>query len=110
MKENIERRKVLMKIGISADIKGYHYLLAAIDILQKQKIHTNISTVYEIIRKKYDEPNWQRVERAIRYSIENSYKKNDTLKKIYNEKPDNAAFLYDFTFKFDIFQEVCTNY
>ncbi len=103
--ENKNIRKLLIKIGISSNIKGFHYILEAIDIIKAQKMHTNMTTIYEIICKKYNNTS-SGVERAVRHSISKAYKKTDILKKIYINVPDNSVFLYDLVFNFDIFADI----
>lgn len=101
---NKKIRKFLLNIGISANLKAYFYILDSVDILSKQKIHTNVTTLYEIIGKKHNK-NKCAVERAIRHSITQSYGKRNILKKIYGCVPDNSVFLYDLVFNFDILEE-----
>lgn len=101
-----ELRKFLLRIGISSNIQGYHYILDAINFISKQKIHTNITTVYEFICKKH-ETTPSAVERSIRHAIQQSYKKIPTLNLIYHVIPDNSVFLYDLVFNFDILLEFC---
>lgn len=103
--ENINLRKLLIKIGISANVKGFHYILEAINILKEQKIHINITEIYKMISKKYDNTP-SAIERAIRHAIDKSYNENDMLKKIYLVKPDNSVLLYDLIFNFDIFASI----
>lgn len=107
MEEDIRIRKILIKIGISSHLQGYHYILEAIKILKKQKIHTNMTTIYEMIYKKADATSKCAVERAIRHSIEQAYKKGKVINKIYGEIPDNIAFLYDLVFNIDVIEEEC---
>lgn len=101
--ENIEIRKLLLNIGISSNIQGYHYIIRAVEIIKKQKIHTNTTTIYEIVSKEY-ETTPSAVERGIRHAIQKSYKKCQTLNEIYQGIPDNSVFLYDLVFNFDILQ------
>lgn len=102
---DINLRKLLMKIGISANIQGFYFILEAINILGKQKIHTKTTFLYEMICKKYGK-SASSVERAIRHAVTKAYKQNDILKQIYSTIPDNSVFLYDLTFNFDIFEEI----
>ena len=101
--ENKELRKFLLKIGISSNIQGYHYIISAVNFISKQKIHTNTTTIYEIIGKEYEKKS-SAVERGIRHAIQQSYKKHQILNGIYQGIPDNSVFLYDLVFNFDILQ------
>ena len=107
--DNYELRKTLLKIGIYSNYEGYRYILKAVKILQKQEIHTNVTTLYEMICKNTNAKSNGSVERAIRYCISQSYKKNPILKNIYKTKPTNAAFLYDLAFNMDIYLEEIEN-
>ena len=95
--------KILIKIGISADKLGFNYIIDAVNFLRKQKIHTNVTTIYEQLSKSKNVKSKFSVERAIRYAIEQAYKDNIILRKIYTTKPDNSAFLYDLVFNLDVF-------
>jgi hypothetical protein len=107
MKNNIRLRKALIKIGISSNVLGYHYILKAVEILKKQKIHTNIGTIYEMIYKENNAISKGAVERAIRNAIKTSYKRGQILKRIYDIIPDNSVFLYDLVFNIDIIEREC---
>lgn len=103
--DDIELRKVLLKIGISSNTIGYQFILEAIKILKTQQIHTNIIDVYEMISIKTNSTRYY-VERGIRNCIRSAYRRGNALSKIYNRQPVNGAFLYDIVFNFDIFSEV----
>lgn len=100
---NKEVRKVLLKLGITSNLQGYHYIIEAFKIIQKQKIHTNITTIYAMVGKKLDNTPTG-VERGIRHALQKSWK-TETLKKIYTKMPDNSVFLYDLYFNFDIMKD-----
>ena len=102
--KDMELRKLLLKIGISANKQGFFYIIRAKEIINKQGIRTNLSTIYEMISKESDKSIYQ-IERAIRYSIQQSYKNNEILKEIYGKCPDNSVFLYDLVFNFDLLEE-----
>ena len=101
--EDLDLRKLLMKIGISSNIQGFHYILEAVRILRKQNTHISMMKLYKIISTKFPAKSASSIERAIRHAIGKAYKKNNTFKKIYLSIPDNSAFLYDLVFNFDIF-------
>lgn len=107
-KESFQLRLLLFKLGIYSNLQGYHYILKAVDILRKQKIHTKITTIYEMIYKKIENSTSpSAVERAIRHAITSSYKKNESFKKLYPKVPSNSEFLYDLIFNIDIFKKEC---
>ena len=98
-------RKILMKLNISANLEGYHYILTAINILiKKRNEKTKIVDIYEIIGKRYNTTKTG-VERAIRYAIIKSFSYNENLKLIYTKKPTNSSFIYDLAFNTDIFEQ-----
>ena len=103
--KNMKLRKLLLKIGISANNKSFFYILEGYDILNKRQIHFSMMNLYEMIARKFGE-NPNTVERLIRHRIEMSYKKSQILQNIYSKTPTNSKFLYDLVFNFDIFEEV----
>lgn len=105
-KQDFQLRLLLFKLGIYSNLQGYHYILKAVEILKKQKIHTKITTIYEMIYKKTENSiSPSAVERAIRHAITSSYKKNENFKKLYPKAPSNSEFLYDLIFNIDIFKK-----
>lgn len=102
----IETRRLLLKIGISSNTLGYYYILEATKILKKQRIHTNIISVYEMICKRLDGKSLSAVERCMRYALQTAYKKDNELSEVYSECPTPAAFLYDLAFNLDVFLKV----
>lgn len=105
-KQGFQLRLLLFKLGIYSNLQGYHYVLKAVEILKKQKIHTKITTIYEMIYKKTENSTSpSAVERAIRHAITSSYKKNESFKKLYPKAPSNSEFLYDLIFNIDIFEK-----
>lgn len=104
-KKFFELRKVLLQLGISSNNIGFNYIIQAVNIIQKQRIHTAMSTIYSELANSNNTTTYA-AERAIRYAITKSYKKNKILQQIYNNKPDNASFLYDLAFNLDIFISV----
>lgn len=103
--EDINLRMLLIKIGISSNIKGFYYILDAVNFVKKQRIHTNMTTVYEILSKEHD-TTASAVERGIRHAITKSHKNSNIIKNIYGIIPDNSAFIYDLALNFDIFEEI----
>lgn len=107
-KQDFQLRLLLFKLGIYSNLQGYHYILKAVDILRKQKIHTKITTIYKMIYKRTENSiSPSAVERAIRHAITSSYKKNESFKKLYPKVPSNSEFLYDLIFNIDIFKKEC---
>lgn len=107
-KQGFQLRLLLFKLGIYSNLQGYHYILKAVDILRKQKIHTKITTIYKMIYKRTENSTSpSAVERAIRHAITSSYKKNESFKKLYPKVPSNSEFLYDLIFNIDIFKKEC---
>lgn len=105
-KQGFQLRLLLFKLGIYSNLQGYHYILKAVEILRKQKIHIKITTIYEMIYKKIENSTSpSAVERAIRHAITSSYKKNESFKKLYPKTPSNSEFLYDLIFNIDIFKK-----
>lgn len=105
-KQGFQLKLLLFKLGIYSNLQGYHYILKAVEILKKQKIHTKITTIYEMIYKKTENSTSpSAVERAIRHAITSSYKKNESFKKLYPKAPSNSEFLYDLIFNIDIFKK-----
>ncbi len=102
--EDIDLRMILIKTGISSNLRGFYYILDAVNFIREQKIHTNMTTVYEVISKKYDATVCA-IERAVRHAVKKSYKNSNILKDIYEDAPDNAEFLYDLVFNFDVFEQ-----
>ena len=100
----MEIREILLKMGISANLKGYHYILEAVEIIRKQTEKNNILVIYQQVCEKRKSKSAQSVERAIRHSIEVSWNKQTMIRKIYSKKPVNSALLYDLVYNFDIFE------
>lgn len=100
----MEIRKILLKMGISANLKGYHYILEAVEIIREQTEKKNILEIYQQVCEKCQSKSAQAVERAIRHSIEVAWNKQTMISKIYNKKPVNSALLYDLVYNFDIFE------
>ena len=101
-KENMNIRRLLLKIGISSNVQGFNYILTAVNILKEQKIHIKITNIYETLGKKYGKAP-SAVERSTRNAINTAYKGSNILKNIYPSIPDNSCFLYDLALNFDIF-------
>ena len=103
--ENLENRvtNMLHEIGISAHIKGYHYLRDAIIMAVEDMDVLNAITkiLYPTVAKKYQTTS-SRVERAIRHAIEVAWSRGklDTLDELFGYtvstgkgKPTNSEFI-----------------
>ena len=107
MSNDMELRKLLLKLGISSNMQGYFGILIAVNLIQKQKMHVSMGTIYKTISKELNKSEHQ-AERTIRYAVDRAYKLG-TLQNIYPKVPDNSVFLYDLVFNFDIIKEVLEN-
>lgn len=108
LKDDYIIRKTLIGLGISSNVKAFNYIIQATKIIEKQQIHTNITTIYEMISNNSENTKTQ-IERCIRNSINYAYKKNKIMKEIYFCKPSNASFIYDLVFNIDIFNKKIEN-
>ncbi len=95
--------KHIKTVGITANVKGYHYLRDAIIMAQQDyKLRSKLTTdVYVRIAKDY-ETSPQCVERAIRHAIEGAWKRGDNTAVISflgfanlknNKKPSNGELI-----------------
>lgn len=106
--KNMNIRKILIKIGISANLKGHHCILNAVEIIKKQKTYPNLTTIYNMIAK-HSKQNPASVERNIRHAIHQAYKNSSILKNIYEQLPNNSVFLCDLVFNLDVFESEIKN-
>lgn len=104
---NKELRKLLLRLNISSYMNGFDYIIEAVELIKKQQIHTDIMTIYTQLAKT-NNTTYTAVERAIRHAIAKSYK-TSSLNSIYCKVPNNASFLYDLVFNFDIMKEMIFN-
>lgn len=74
--EKIKIDNILDKIGIPINIKGYRYIVQAVQILEKNKKNKLMNIYKEIAEKEEVRP--QAVERAIRFAYE---RKKEELKE-----------------------------
>lgn len=100
----LDIHKKLLELGISTNLKGYHYLRTAIRVIVNEldgKYPDKIVPFYSDIAKIHD-TSGMRVERAIRYAIETGY--NNVGASVYYEvfgnstssdrsKPTNSQFI-----------------
>ena len=101
--ENKDLRKLLFKIEITANMQGYHFILEAVEIIKSNKTKIKMMKLYEMIGKNNKKSSCA-VERAIRHSIEEAYKKSDILQNMYINQPTVSEFIYDLVFNFDLFE------
>ena len=94
---------ILLSIGISANLQGYHYLKESIKLVMENPYYIGAITkiMYPKIANKF-ETTASRVERAIRHALEVAYNKGKitNLNQIFglkifnkNEKPTNSEFV-----------------
>lgn len=91
---------LLSRMGISASIKGYHFIRKAVMMaLEDQEVLTGITKgLYPDVAKAY-KTTASKVERAIRHAIESAWKKNgpqiyfEAAGYIPMEKPTNGQFI-----------------
>lgn len=69
-----EVSKMLISLGITPNLKGYHYTIEAVLMgIKDKKVFTMITTgLYDGVAKKYN-TTWQCVERCIRHVVEKSW-------------------------------------
>ncbi|MCC8192301.1 MAG: sporulation initiation factor Spo0A C-terminal domain-containing protein [Ruminococcus sp.] len=69
---------LILQLGISEKLKGYHYLREAIllSINDSQMLESVTKVLYPTVAKKFNTTS-SRVERAIRYAIETAWDKGD---------------------------------
>ena len=91
---------ILKKMGFSTKLKGYRYLVTAIELtMYETKISrvgaTKSGGLYDKVAEKH-ETNSLCVARDIRFAIENAWRqKNPLMKKIFGEKmPNSIKFIY----------------
>jgi two-component system response regulator (stage 0 sporulation protein A) len=82
MKDIYAANKILMKVGISPDLNGYHYLAEAISMvkesIQNNKVNDKFTYMYAQIGKKFNTTG-SRVERAMRHAVEKAFTVNSPL-------------------------------
>ena len=74
--KEVEIKKMLIRMGIGADLKGYHYLAEAI-AMQRERFDDGVESVpcmelYSTIAKAHNDTA-SRVERAMRFAIERTF-------------------------------------
>ena len=91
---------LLSRMGISASIKGYHFIRKAVILaVEDEEVLVGITKgLYPDIAKMY-KTSASKVERAIRHAIESAWKKNgpqvyfETAGYLPSEKPTNGQFI-----------------
>lgn len=101
--------EILLKLGITSKLKGYHYILESIKILKNQTRFQNIMFIYELVAKNY-KTNYLCIERNIRTCVISSYFRKNILHNIYGKKPDNKSFIYDLIYNKEIFEKEINRY
>lgn len=102
---NYAANKLLMKVGISPDLDGYHYLTEAINIIKEKWLNGNVNckmmNLYFTVGKKFNTASI-RVERSIRHAVERAFvigspllrEMFDTLLDCESGKVTNSCFIY----------------
>lgn len=102
-KEALTVEKLIKDIGIAPNIKGYQYIIGAIEYcLSNESFPSMTKELYPYIGKKFN-TTAQRTERAIRHAIESAWDKIPNNKLIYDifgnsldpnkGKPTNSEFI-----------------
>lgn len=58
--------EILLKLGITPDLKGFVYIADAVEIINSEDV--KVTTMYEMVAKRRN-TQWTRIERAIRHAI-----------------------------------------
>lgn len=103
IKDEYRIRKVLLKLGISSNLRGYKYILIILPMLEKKDI--TMGKIYQNVYKTEEAKSPSDVERGVRYAIEKSFKTRKLLEKIYGKQPTVTEFLYDLIYNIDVFEE-----
>lgn len=97
--------KLLLKVGVSPDLNGYHYLTEAINTTKESLLNGEVNVkfipLYKEIGKKFNTTG-TRVERSIRHAVEKAFTVNNAfLNNIFNvlidadsSKVTNSCFVY----------------
>ena len=79
MKNKIQ--KILLKLGITPDLKGFNYICRMIEIVKADELNKkSVVGIYEEIAEEY-ETTKTCVERSIRHAFSKADKESDTWKK-----------------------------
>lgn len=80
--------EVLISLGITPDLKGFEYVVSAVEVYRTYK---GVINCYEEVAKKYN-VDWHNVERAIRYCI--TLIPNKKYKEFFGtDKRSNSVFI-----------------
>lgn len=91
--------KFLLECGISPKLKGYSYLIAAVELRRNLGIYSKITKdIYPKIAKQFNVPKIIRIERGIRYAIKIAYDlKTDTWIEVFGDvfpkQPTNSTVI-----------------
>lgn len=71
---NTKTAHILKKLGVPPHIKGYKYIIAAVDLILEDEKHLYgvTKTLYPAIARKFETTS-SRVERAIRHAVETAF-------------------------------------
>lgn len=96
MENNIyATKKLLLNVGISPNLDGYHYLTEAINtvkgMLKSGDVDCKFTVLYKDIGKKFNTTS-ARTERSMRHAIEKAFSSNNSLlKTIFNSLVDTRS-------------------
>lgn len=101
MSNEKQMAEILMSIGIPAHIKGYRYILDALEIIKKDPLAMDkgiTKYIYPEIAGRHTDATPSRVERAIRFAIETAFDKESlgwmrVFKYSGLDRPTNMEFL-----------------
>ena len=102
MKNKIQ--KILLKLGITPDLKGFYYICRMIEIVKADELNEkSVIGIYEEIAEEY-KTTASCVERVIRHAISKADKESDAWKKYVGLKDvKNSKVVY--TLAFNITEE-----
>lgn len=88
-------KELFKKLGIRPNVKGYYYLIEAILLIAESDELLKMGDVYQALAFKHDDT-YERVERAMRYSIQKNYCQNSVYYTLFGsfERPKNAEFVF----------------
>lgn len=106
MSNNYEANKLLMKVGVSPDLCGYHYLAEAINAtkerLKNNDVNYKFMAVYQDIASKFN-TTAIRVERGMRHAIEKAFaSKNKALIDMFETLIDESGKVVSSCFVYTI--------
>ena len=95
MENNYAAKKLLLEMGVSPDLSGYHYLAEAITTVRELVLINDVNykfmVLYMQIAKKFNTTS-SRVERAMRHAVETAFSfKNELLHEMFSTLIDESG-------------------